>query len=200
MVMFALNDPTSEIGRNIRRRRRSRGLTLEGLAGTSGVSVTMLSEVERAVKNPTVKLAWQIARALDCSITDLLAEPSPEVTVVRAAERSTLVDPESGVRRYGMSTELSQRGLEVVWYVLPGGSSSGEMSPNRPGVLELVSVLSGTLTLCVGGEVHELRRGDSITYEPQTVVEYRNERLRPCELLLLSDASRAGRPRPARAS
>ena len=40
-------------------------MTLEALAATSGVSATMLSEVERAVKNPTVKLAWQIARALD---------------------------------------------------------------------------------------------------------------------------------------
>lgn len=186
-------DSLPDIGGSIRRRRQARGLTLESLAGTAGVSVTMLSEVERSVKNPTVRLAWQIARGLGCSLTELIEEPGPPgPRIVRAGERSRLVDPETGVERCGVSTELQRRGLEVATYLLPPGSGSGAMSPNRPGVLEHIVVQAGTLTLRVGDETEVLGPGDHVTYGPQAEVEYRNETDEACEFLLLSDSLDAG--------
>lgn len=154
----------------------------------------MLSEVERSVKNPTVKLAYQIARALGCSLTDLLSEPSrPPVTVIRASDRAGLVDPESGVARHGLYAALL--GVEVAWYDIPAQSSSGEMAPNRPGVVELVTVLEGTLTLVLGDRAETLRAGDTATYAPVTTTEYRNDAAREaCRVLLLVDNSQA---RPA---
>jgi XRE family transcriptional regulator, regulator of sulfur utilization len=185
-----------EIGRAIRRRRQEGGVTLEALATASGVSVAMLSEVERSVKNPTVRLAWQIARALDCSLTDLLEEPpAPPTTFVPAAQRRTLEDPETGVVRHGLITALLQGGLEVVSYEIPAGSTTGEMWPNRPGVLEHVVGIGGSLTLRVGEQRLQVERGDHVTYAPQTVVEYRNDGREPAEFLLLSDSSRSRRGR-----
>lgn len=181
-----------DLGPSVRRRRLALGMTLETLADQSGVSTTMLSEVERGIKNPTVRLAYQIALALRCSLTDLLDDsPRPPVALVRAAERRTLVDPETAVQRHGLSTELLKRGLEVVWYVIPVGASAGEMAPNRPGILEHVTVMRGTLTLRLGQERHSLSKGDSVTYGPQVTTEYENRGTEPCEFLLLSDSSRA---------
>jgi transcriptional regulator with XRE-family HTH domain len=182
----------AEIGANVRRRRQHLGLTLEELAEASGVSPTMLSEVERSLKNPTVKLAYQIARALGCSLTDLFEdEGAPPPVVIRAANRRSLVDAESGVERHALSPDMLRRGLELVWYVLPAGTSAGEMPPNRSGILEHVTVISGTLTLLLGGEAQQLRKGDGITYGPQTSVEYRNAGRSTCEFLMLSDSTRA---------
>ncbi len=42
-----MDDPAGDIGKNIRARRRALSLSLEALARRSGVSPTMLSEVER---------------------------------------------------------------------------------------------------------------------------------------------------------
>lgn len=167
-------------------------MTLDQLAEASGVSTAMLSEVERSVKNPTVKLAYQIARALRCSLTDLCEGDSLQpVHLVRAAQRRSLHDAESGVVRHGLSPELLRRGIDLVLYELPKGSTTGEMSPNRAGILEHVVVLDGTLTLVLGGERHLLGSGDGITYGPQTTTEYRNERARVCRFLLCADATRA---------
>lgn len=190
-----MTSPPDSIGPCIRRRRKDLGLTLEGLAADSGVSITMLSEVERSVKNPTVKLAWQIARALDCSLTDLIEEqPAAAMAVLKAADRRTLIDPETGVERHGVVTELLQRGLEVATYRLPGRSGTGAMAPNRPGVLEHVVVLAGALNLKVGDASVCLRKGDHVTYGAQSTVEYRNDGARACDFLLLSDRSRARTP------
>ncbi len=185
-------DPSADIGRNIRRRRQALGLSLDALARSSGVSSTMLSEVERAVKNPTVKLAYQIARALGCSLTDLLeAVPVAPVTVVRASQRRTLVDPDSQVTRHGLTSELLGKRVEVAWYELPPGQSTGELSANRAGVVELVTVFTGELTFLLGGERYLLAAGDSVSYGPQTTCEYRNEGDEPCTVLLLSDSSKS---------
>jgi transcriptional regulator with XRE-family HTH domain len=180
-----------DIGGQIRARRKQQGLTLDGLARHSGVSAAMLSEVERSVKNPTVKLAWQIARALGCSLTELLDEPGAPTTLVRATDRRTLVDPETGMVRHGVSTSLMHGALEVATYILPQGASSGAMPPNRPGVVEHVGVSRGELALRIGDEEIELAMGDHITYGPQTVVEYRNRGDGELEFMLLSDSSGA---------
>lgn len=181
-----------DLGATVRRRRLALGLSLEALAEASGVSAAMLSEVERSVKNPTVKLAYQIARALGCSLTELLDEGAPKPPmIVRAPERLALVDPESGVERYSLSPEMLRRGLELVSYTLPPRTSAGEMEPNRAGLLEHVTVTSGTLTIVLGGTSHELQTGDGVTYDPQVTVEYRNDARRSCTFVLLSDSTRA---------
>jgi transcriptional regulator with XRE-family HTH domain len=186
-----MDQSAPEIGAQIRARRRLQGLTLEALAERSGVSAAMLSEVERSVKNPTVKLAWQVARALGCTLTEILDEPGEGATLVRAADRRALVDQDTGIARYGVSTSLLSSALEVATYVLPAGASTGEMTPNRAGVVEHVIVVRGRLLLGLGGEQIELTAGDHITYRPQTAVEYRAGR-GSCEFVLLSDRSATG--------
>lgn len=184
-----------DVGQAVRRRRRAAGYSLEELAARSGVSATMLSEVERGLKNPTVKLAYQVARALACSLSDLIEdEPAAGPAILRAARRRSLVDAGSGVERHGWSGEFRRHGLELVHYVLPPGESAGEMAPNRAGILEWVGVTRGELVLVLGGERHRLARGDSATYGPQVSVEYRNEGRGACEFLLVSDA-RGAQPR-----
>ncbi len=180
-----------DIGGQIRARRQRQGLTLDGLAQRSGVSAAMLSEVERSVKNPTVKLAWQIARALGCSLTELLDEPGAPTTLVRARDRRTLIDPETGIARHGVSTSLTHGALEVATYILPQGVSSGAMPANRPGVLEHVVVARGELALRIGDDEVALAAGDHITYGPQAAVEYRNTGGGELEFVLLSDSSGA---------
>lgn len=189
---YAVSHP-ADIGHNVRARRQALGLTLDQLAAASGVSATMLSEVERSVKNPTVKLAYEIARALGCSLTDLLergGDAAPRV--VRAGERLSLFDEETGVERHGLAPDLLRRGIELVHYVIPVGESAGEMAANRPGIVEHVTVMAGKLRLRLGDEELLLGKGDGVTYGPQTVVEYSNAGRGVCEFVLFADSTQAG--------
>ena len=188
-----MDDPSGSIGPNIRRRRQALGLSLDALAGSSGVSSTMLSEVERGRKNPTVKLAYQIARALGCSLTDLLEDTPPvPVSRVAASERRELVDPQTGVVRHGLRPSLLDRSLEIAWYALPPGQSTGQLGANQAGVVEFLTVSSGHIEVLLGGNAHPLGPGDSITYGPQTTTEYRNAGDEPAEFLLVIDTSKVG--------
>jgi transcriptional regulator with XRE-family HTH domain len=61
------------VGRNVRRIRLEKGLTQERLAEASDLSQQYLSELERGVRNPTLKILAQIAGALGVQPTDLIA-------------------------------------------------------------------------------------------------------------------------------
>ncbi len=182
---------SDEIGAQIQRRRRDAGLSLEALSQKSGVSPAMLSEIERGKKNPTVKLAYQVARALGCTLSDLIGEETPPfVQVQLGSSQRVFRDRETGIERRGQQTLLAGGRLELAWYALPPLASTGTMGPNRAGLLERIDVLEGELVVALNDVEHRLAAGDAITYGVQTT-EYRNPSAEAsCRFALLSDASR----------
>ena len=178
------------------------GHTQSEVAKLAGVS---LRSVKRVVKEGDIERVDDAAERFERGIgrpslvqdfrkpvTELLEEGgAPAPRVVRAAERRSLVDAETGVERHGLSPELLRHGLDLVWYLVPAGETVGAMVANRAGILEHLTVVRGTLTLLLGRERHRLRAGDGITYGPQATVEYRNEGRGPCEFMLVADTRRA---------
>jgi DNA-binding NtrC family response regulator len=59
------------IGRNIRELRKSRGLTLKQMSRRTKLSVSLLSQIERAESSASVSSLFKVATALDVKITDL---------------------------------------------------------------------------------------------------------------------------------
>ena len=52
-------------GAAIRTRREELGLSQEGLGYKAGVHRTYVSDIERGARNPTAKVIWKLATALD---------------------------------------------------------------------------------------------------------------------------------------
>ena len=65
-------DPITEIGKVLKKIRRERALTLDNTAELTGVSKTMLGQIERGVSVPTISVLWKIAKGLQLSFSTLL--------------------------------------------------------------------------------------------------------------------------------
>jgi DNA-binding NtrC family response regulator len=61
------------IGRTIREARKTQELTLKQLARRTGLSVSLLSQIERAESSASVSSLFKVATALDVRLTDLFA-------------------------------------------------------------------------------------------------------------------------------
>jgi DNA-binding NtrC family response regulator len=59
------------IGRNIRELRKARGLTLKQMSRRTKLSVSLLSQIERAESSASVSSLFKVATALDVKITEL---------------------------------------------------------------------------------------------------------------------------------
>lgn len=62
------------VGRNIRRIREAREMTQEHLASEAGISQPMLCQIEKGTKNPSLQVAAEMAKVLECRIEDLLVD------------------------------------------------------------------------------------------------------------------------------
>ncbi|HYM45610.1 MAG TPA: helix-turn-helix transcriptional regulator [Solirubrobacteraceae bacterium] len=71
--------PTNaELGRAIRRLRRARRMTIEGLAHAADMHPTYLSGIERGVRNPTWDKLTGLARALDVPVATIARDAEAE--------------------------------------------------------------------------------------------------------------------------
>lgn len=62
-------------GRNVRRLREEAGLSQEQLAFEAGMKRGYLSDLERGVRNPTIRALARLATALSADPQSLLAPP-----------------------------------------------------------------------------------------------------------------------------
>ncbi|WP_130343762.1 helix-turn-helix domain-containing protein [Herbihabitans rhizosphaerae] len=166
------------LGQRVQRERHDAGLTLNRLAERSGVSVSMLSSVERGDKAPTVIVLDRIANGLGVSLSTLLVED--ERVVVRRAADQDVVE-EAGWRRTILSPVVPGVNFEWISSTLPPGCSPDSYPPYAPGSHEFIYVESGTVTLTIDDErTVELSEGDSIYLAADTTLRYANRTDSPC--------------------
>src|SRR5690349_24569824 len=78
------------LGARVKSLRAERGWSLEQLATASGVSRSMLSDIEREQANPTLAVTLRIAQAFGMALGELIEMPNATsaVTVIRADDHA----------------------------------------------------------------------------------------------------------------
>lgn len=153
------------LGGRLRAERLARGLSIERLAELSEVSRSMVSEVERGTKTPTVLVLDRLATALGTSIARLLDEPvEPTAVVLRAGEHRVVRDS-SGWERRILSPVLAGIEFEFMRTTIEPGVDAGVFAAHQAGSREYVAVESGRLRLTLGTEVYTVDSGDSAYYQ-----------------------------------
>jgi transcriptional regulator with XRE-family HTH domain len=175
------------IGRRLRDERRRQGFTLEGLATASGVSRSMLSEVERGSRVPTVLVLDRVATGLGTSIARLLrAEASARTVVLRRDEQDVARDA-SGWERRVLSPVLPGVEFEFMRTTIGAGVDTGVFQPHGPGSREYLAVEAGRLRLSLDGDEVELHAGDSVFYAGDCHHGFVNPAAVPCVYYLVMD-------------
>ncbi|MGO4249449.1 cupin domain-containing protein [Paenarthrobacter sp. RAF54_2] len=154
-----LMDTGGMLPSRIRELRRDRGMTLNQVSQRSGLSVAMLSQVERGLSDPSLESLRRLAETLDVPLFDLFrTEDAEQVAVIRKDQRRLVSSPQGQI----VYSQASRSGgkLEVLEAVLePGAASSSK--PRTHASEECVLVLEGRLVVEVSGTNHELNAGDS---------------------------------------
>ncbi|TFV56065.1 cupin domain-containing protein [Geodermatophilus sp. DF01-2] len=161
------------VGGQIRRLRAARGLKLQDVADRTGVSVSMLSMLERGVAGGSIGTLVAVSSALGVHMSDLFEHEAEEKSPVRRLADQVQVETAAGVlRRLAHHDEAS--GLEMVVNEYAPGTSSGARPVHHAGT-EYGIVIEGELVVEVEGIRHELITGDGITYASGRPHLIRNE-------------------------
>ena len=182
------------VGREVRRWRRSRRLTLAEVGERSGLNIGYLSQIENEKATPSLDALVAIAGALDVSPAWLLLDSTPQPRVVRAAERPAL----EGVGG-GQATEVdagTSRDLCIIEAVVPPGGSTGVHAHAGD---EHHVILSGRWRMTQGDYAVELGPGDYLAWDPSAPHDVENLSDAPARVLIIypRHGRRADRPDPA---
>ncbi len=139
-------------------------LGLQALSGATGVSVSMLSAIERAEKVPTVVVLSRIADGLGLTMGQLLASVEADRVVVRRVAEHEAIDEPGGWHRTVLTPVVPGVNFEWIRTTLPARCDAGTFPAYAPGSHEFVSVEAGTLHVTVGDNVYELQTGDTIYF------------------------------------
>ena len=154
-----------KVGQEIQRLRLERNFTLDQLATKSGVSKSILSQIERDRSNPTLATIWRITKALESPLENVLSAndstSSFEKLSRNATPEVTSEDNRFRLRILGTLKTVSS----VQWYEFyaePGAELTSES--HGKGSLESITLCTGNLTVKVGDDIKTICAGETLRY------------------------------------
>jgi transcriptional regulator with XRE-family HTH domain len=167
------DDLNDRVAGRVRELRAARRLSLDALAGRSGVSRSMISLIERGETSPTAVILEKLAGGLDVTLASLFDSPAAtnggrrlRNPVARRDDQPRWKDPASGYLRRNVSPSAVSQPMHIVEVRFPPRARVAFETGGRDmRVHQQVWVLEGAIDVTVGSERHRLRQGDCLAME-----------------------------------
>ena len=149
----------------VKQLRKRKSWTLEQLSSLSGVSRSMLSQIERGSANPTLAVAFRIAQAFDISLGDLVdgAMQRPIIEVIRSDDSTAVFRDDKQCRIKTLSPLNLEKDVEFYEVVLRAGQRL-ESAAHFSGTREFLTLQQGRVRVTSGNESVDIKKGDSVQY------------------------------------
>ena len=156
------DDAGKVLGVRVTALRRQNDLTLEQLAAASGVSRSMLSQIERGQANPTLAVTFRIAQAFGISIGELVDQhwATSGIEIVHGSDPGSIFRNDEDCRVRTLSPLHMEKNIEF-YEIRLGAGAKLDSAPHYEGTKELLTVNSGVARLLSGESDCLLQAGDS---------------------------------------
>lgn len=169
-------DMNTVISENLKGLRQRLHLSLSEVSERTGVSKSMLGQIERNESSPTISTLWKIATGLQVSFTSLMERSEPGIRIICEKDMTPVTNDHGRFRLFPVVPAQSDRTFEVVDLELEQGAFSPS-SPHAVGTEEIVLVYQGVLEIQLGktdGERYTVPQGSVTFYQADQFHAYRN--------------------------
>lgn len=149
----------------LREARRKQGLSLDAVAKLSGVSRSMVSQIERGESSPTIATLWNLTGALGVDFAGLLEgfEAGRQIEVLRSGDVPTINNRGKGVRIRILSPP-EDAGRHEVYELVFSLDGDLDSKPHARGAREHLTVTEGVIDVTSGENSSRLEAGDTARY------------------------------------
>jgi transcriptional regulator with XRE-family HTH domain len=156
------------VGHRIRELRHEHKLSLETIAGRTDLSIGFLSQIERGLSSPSLRVLATLADVLGVGIAALFgaahsADAASGGVVTRQLQRAELKLWRTGISKQLLSPAGTESRLNLfLVHMEPGGNTGDELYTHDGEEAGLV--LEGEMILTVDAETWTLKTGDSFRF------------------------------------
>ena len=158
---------------NLKRIRLSKGMSLDQVSEQTGVSKSMLAQIEKGTANPSLGVLGKITSGLRIEFQTLIDPPKEEFCLVTPEEMVPTKELPGHYRVWTCFPFEDSRAIEVYRIDLAPGAaySSGSHGENTR---EYIAVTEGVLTIECNSHVQEIRKDQVYKFETDQAHVYRN--------------------------
>ena len=178
----ALGGIRRDVGAEVRRLRKRRGMSGRALATTVGITPGYVSQMEQGQVMPSVAILLKVCSVFDVGMGDLFDPRRRSRSLIKARERPSYRYPDHSFIDEHLSADVKGKLQVLASTIMPGGGSGEELYAHGADT-EFVLVLKGALTLRLAGEVYNLDEGDAMTFSGDIPHGYINQTNQPCEVI-----------------
>lgn len=160
------------ISRNIKRIRQERNLKLEDLAILTGVSKSMLSEIERCTKSPTISVLEKICDGINVPLSQLTHTETPQV-YISTNDTVKHYSAWNGFELFVLFEFDPNKKFEIFRHVIaPHSERVSEC--HEAGIREYIICTKGVFSVQVGDKMFHLQEGEAIQFLANCKHKYLN--------------------------
>ena len=158
---------------NLKRIRKSKNMSLDMLAERTGVSKSMLGQIERGESNPTVSTIGKIVDGLKVPFEQLIYDRQEFMVMSSLEEAPVFRAKEGEYRIYVMLPYDAGRSFEIYQGELEMGAQM-ESESHGENTWEYLTVVSGEVELYLEDKSFRVKTGSSLYFASDRKHVYRN--------------------------
>lgn len=179
--MEPINDAVTH---NIRQLREQRKMSLDALAEATGVSKSMLAQIERGIANPTISTVWKIANGLKIPFTQLVTKNQPDAETISIETIPVLLEDGGRYRNRPLFPYDASRRFEIYDIELDPGTVL-EAAAHPKDTQEYLVVSQGEVTVTTGGQTLVANGNQAVRFKADSTHIYQNQTDLPCKLTMI---------------
>ncbi len=163
-------DLAINVGERVKRAREKRGLSLLDISRRTGIDVTLLFEIEEGQSAPPLGTIIKLAKALEMKMGYFISgDELRPFTILRRGDRKVVSrydskrDKHYGYEYESLAPYKKDRHMEPFLVTLQPATTEEERSAHDG--QEFIFVLTGSMEVRLGEEIHVLEPGDAIYYD-----------------------------------
>lgn len=161
-----MDDILMNIGRQLKKARQKRDLTLQQVAKRSGVSPGLISKIENMRTTPSLPVLLKIMQTLSIDLSELDLSPNHQgdYVLIKNGEGTTEEREDSPGLEYKhlFSSRITDQNLRIYTVNVASGSQRKLISTEA---MELVYVLYGKVDYIIRKETVPLEKGDLLVFD-----------------------------------
>lgn len=184
-----------EIGRKLRQLRLKKKIALVDLGKHTGLSASMLSQLENGKLIPTLPTLARIAMVFDVGVDFFFVDNKARrmFSVVRAAERIKFPEnPDAAKPAYFfecLAYSIQDKSIQCYMAEFPRRLENEVIEHSHQGA-EFIHLLEGQLEIRYRDEINLLNAGDSVYFDGAELHSYRGLSKNPAKAIVITTAPR----------
>ncbi|QEI04558.1 helix-turn-helix domain-containing protein [Pigmentiphaga aceris] len=167
------------VGEQLRQRRKAQGHSLQQVAASCEISVSLLSQIERGLRSVSPRTLEALSVALQLPLETLSRNIQPsegeaDGSVVRAGRHRRLDQEDRRICKENLTPPAASGGIEMYRALIQPGGSTGEALFMTHKGEQIGYVMEGQLELLIEDRLHKLLAGDSFCYDGGSPRRWRN--------------------------